>query len=58
VIVCRIKTMGLVDDARVLTEKIVVAPSIGAALDAHAPDPAGGATFVVEVFLSDTMVVT
>lgn len=52
-IVCRVKTVTETAQSdtgyRVLSETLITASSIGEALDHHAPDPADGAVFIVEI---------
>ena len=47
--VVRVKTMDPGVEGRELSNHIYVEPTIGAALDRHAPDPADQAEFRVEV---------
>jgi hypothetical protein len=41
------------DENRVLTNRVIVAETVGDALNAHAPDPREGATFRVTLLHKD-----
>jgi hypothetical protein len=53
--VVRVETLDsrFPDEDRVLTNRVIVAETVGDALDAHAPDPREGATFRVTLLHKD-----